>query len=400
MGRRRTLTDSAIAALPSKPKPYALPDPELPGHYIRVRPTGAKVFCAVGRAPSGKQIWHTIGATSLYNVTEARERAREAIKAIRDGKDRDGPETFETVAEAWFKRHVEAKRLISASTFRSALDRHFLPAWRMRDFASIRRGDVAKLLDAIEDSNGPAAADYALTVIRMVCNWYAARRDDYVSPVVRGMRRTDPKAQARARILDDDEIRAVWKAAEANGTFGAYVRLALLTAQRREKVAAMRWDDISEGEWRIPAEARQKGTAGCLVLPEIAMEIIKEQPRFASNPYVLAGRGSGYIQGQSKRKEKFDAKVGIAPWVFHDLRRTARSLMSRAGVRPDVAERVMGHSIRGVEGVYDRHSYRDEKADALNRLAALIETIVNTPVGNVVTLRESNSRQNKIDVWH
>jgi integrase len=388
MGRRRTLTDFAIAALPSKPKPYALPDPELPGLYIRVRPTGAKVFCAVGRAPSGKQIWHTIGATNLYNVTEARERAREAIKAIRDGKDRDGPETFETVADEWFKRHVQAKKLISASAFRSVLDRHFLPAWRTRDFASIRRGDVAKQLDAVEDSGGPAAADFALTVIRMICNWHQTRHENYATPIVKGMRRTNTKERARDRILDDDELRAVWKQAEANGTFGAYIRLALLTAQRREKVAAMRWEDISEGEWCIPAEARQKGTAGCLMLPEIAMEIIEAQPRFASNPYVLAGRGSGYIQGQSKRKAQFDGKVGIAPWVFHDLRRTARSLMSRAGVRSDIAERVMGHAIVGVEGVYDRHQYRDEKATALKLLASLIEGIVNPPIGNVVALRK------------
>ena len=66
MGRRKTLTDAGIAALPAKAKPYAMPDPELPGHYIRVRPTGAKTFCAVGRSPSGKQVWHTIGASTLY----------------------------------------------------------------------------------------------------------------------------------------------------------------------------------------------------------------------------------------------------------------------------------------------------------------------------------------------
>jgi integrase len=388
MGRRMTLTDSAIAALPSKPKPYTMPDPELPGLYIRVRPTGAKVFCAVGRASSGKQVWHTIGGTSLYNVTEAREKAREAIKAIREGKDRDGPETFEKVADEWFKRHVQAKKLISASAFRSVLDRHFLPAWRTRDFASIRRGDVAKLLDAVEDSGGPAAADFALTVIRMICNWHQTRHENYATPIVKGMRRTNTKDRARDRILDDDELRAVWKQAEANGVFGAYIRLALLTAQRREKLVQMRWEDISDGEWCIPGEARQKGTAGCLVLPETAMAIINAQALFVSNPYVFAGRGAGYIQSQSKRKAQFDATVQIKPWVFHDLRRTARSLMSRAGVRSEIAEKVMGHTLQGVEATYDRYEYRSEKATALKLLASLIEGIVNPPIGNVVTLRK------------
>ena len=71
----------------------------------------------------------------------------------------------------------------------------------------------------------------------------------------------------------------------------------------------------------------------------------------------------------------------MPPWVIHDLRRTARSLMSKASVRADIAERVLGHAIPGVEGVYDRHGYRDEKADALRRLAALVDTILHPPAG-------------------
>ena len=79
----------------------------------------------------------------------------------------------------------------------------------------------------------------------------------------------------------------------------------------------------------------------------------------------------------------------IAPWVVHDLRRTARSLMSRAGVRPDIAERVLGHARGGVEAIYDRHRYTVEKGDALLRLAALIETIVSPPADNVVAINAS-----------
>lgn len=78
-------------------------------------------------------------------------------------------------------------------------------------------------------------------------------------------------------------------------------------------------------------------------------------------------------------------------WKLHDLRRTARSLMSRAGVRPDIGERCLGHAVGGVEGIYDRHHYRDEMADALRRLAALIERIVNPPAGNVVPFEAAAS---------
>jgi integrase len=82
------------------------------------------------------------------------------------------------------------------------------------------------------------------------------------------------------------------------------------------------------------------------VLPDLALEIINAQPRYAFNPYVFAGSGGAHISGWSKRKRHFDAKLeGVKPWVLHDLRRTARSLMSRAGVRPDISERVLGHVI-------------------------------------------------------
>jgi integrase len=77
----------------------------------------------------------------------------------------------------------------------------------------------------------------------------------------------------------------------------------------------------------------------------------------------------------------------MKPWVIHDLRRTARSLMSRARIKPHISERVLGHAIVGVESVYDRHSYSDEKAEALEALAALVDRILN-PSENVVPLRE------------
>ena len=198
------------------------------------------------------------------------------------------------------------------------------------------------------------------------------------------MRRTNPKARARSRILEDDELRALWAAAEANRVFGALVRVALLTGQRREKIISMRWEDIVDGEWRVPASDREKNTTGAIVLPQAALDIINAQPRFASNPYVFAGIGGNPIGGTSYRKAKLDKQAEGFGWTLHDLRRTARSLMSRAGVRPDIAERVLGHTIRGVEGVYDRYSYREEKAHALRALAALVDSIANPPGGKVV----------------
>ena len=268
----------------------------------------------------------------------------------------------------------------------------FIRAWTDRPFLSIRRSDVATLLDHVQDNHSARQADYVLNVVRSIMNWYATRNDDYMPPIARGMRRQNPGAQARARILDDDEIRSIWKPAEANGTFGAIIRMCLLTAQRRTKVAAMRWSDITvDGEWTIPNEAREKDAAGTLLLPEIALKIIRAQPRLGDNPYIFAGRGDGPFRRMQREQGNVRRQVGRRQcrWVLHDLRRSARRLMCRAGVRPDIAERVLGHAIAGVEGVYDRHSYRDEKADALRRLAGLLETIRNPPKGNVRSIREA-----------
>jgi integrase len=263
------------------------------------------------------------------------------------------------------------------------LERLVLPRWGAREFLSIRRSDVAALLDQVEDRQGKRTADKVLTVIRSLMNWYATRSDDYVPPVVRGMQRQSLAETARARILTDDELRAIWTAAESSGVFGAFVMLALLTAQRRSKVRRMRWDEIDGSAWSIPSEPREKSNAGVLVLPELARAIIAQQPRLG--PYVLAGRGSGPYNGFRTAKPRLDRASGITGWTLHDLRRTARSLMSRAGVNADHAERVLGHAIVGIRGTYDRHEFQAEKADALRRLAALLETIVH-PRPNVVPL--------------
>jgi integrase len=302
------------------------------------------------------------------------------------------------VADRWFKRHVEANGLRSQREYTRLLERYILPVWKDREFTSIRRSDVTALLDEVVDNHGARQADYVLAIIRGMMNWYATRHDDYTPPIVRGMGLgTDSKQHARDRILSDDELRAVWKAAEVSGIFGAFVRMLLLTAQRRDKVLTMKWTDLSPMKWpsneppvwTVRSELREKGNVGAVRLPQVALDILAALPRFADNPYVFAGRTGkwSYIAGRGGHKVRFDARLpkDMPNWRLHDLRRTARSLMSRAGVPREHAERVLGHTIGGVEGVYDRHKYADEKAEALAKLAALIDSIVN-PRPNVVSI--------------
>lgn len=376
---RKTLSDRGVAALKPRAARYAVADPELRGMWIRVQPSGAKAFYAVTRGPDGKQHWISIGPTDAMPIATARERARDILGRVRAGLPAIEPlaETFGKVAEQWIVRHVERNGLRSQSEIKRLVRVHVLPVWRDREFTSIRRSDVAALLDRVEDRHSARQADGVLDIIRGLMNWHATRSDDYSPPIVRGMRRQSQHARARARVLDDGELRAIWRHAETFGTFGAFVQMCLLTAQRSRKVVAMRWADITiDGEWTIAAEPREKSSAGSLVLPEAALAIIRARPRLASNPFIFAGRGDHHYRALSRAKERFDAALpDLAPWVIHDLRRTARSLMSRAGVLSEHAERVLGHAIRGVEGVYDRHSYREEKAEALRKLADLTASL-------------------------
>src|SRR6516165_3751691 len=277
---RRTLTDATIAGLKAKDKRYTVSDPKFVGLVVRVTPNGVKTFYALTRNPLGKQVWHCIGPTHIYSLDEARELARAAIREIRAGRDANGARSFQAVSDEWFERHVEKKGLRSGNQIKGYLRLHILPAWGSRDFESIRRNDVAKLMDHVEDNSGAAAADEVLKIAGGIFRWYATRHEDYASPVIHGMHRYSQKENSRERILNDDELRAVWKQAESNGSFGAFLRLLLLTSQRREKVAKIKWDDLSpDGRWVIATEAREKPNAGELVLPQAALDIIGAQPR-------------------------------------------------------------------------------------------------------------------------
>jgi integrase len=388
--RRRGLSDRGLADLKRKPRRYIVSDPELRGHYVRVPPQGPMVFAAVARDPYGKQIWATIGSTAELKIEDARERAREAIRRIKDGKQaieppKPKPESVAEVVNNWLRRHVDKNKLRTANEIKRVLGRYVLPYWADRNFVELRRSDVAALLDAIEDKHGPSQADAALAILRSIAGWVQSRDDDYVPPFTRGMRRAQQRG--RARILTDDELRRVWIAAGEFKQIGPLVRLLLLTAQRREKLLTLQWDDIdANGVWTIRTEAREKGNPGSLQLPKAALDLIHAQPRFVRTPYVFPGPGSDPWISDSRTKRRFDAASGVVNWRLHDLRRTARSLMSRAGVLSEHAERVLGHVIPGVEGTYNRHSYDAEKADALRKLATLIERIVIPPAKNVVSM--------------
>ena len=390
--RRKTLTDRMVSELQRQPgKTYFFPDPELPKHGVRVRPIGPGTYTAIVRDPYGKQKWIKIGSTAELKIADARDRAREAIRRVEAGLEAFEPpkakvNSVAAVAENWLVRDVENRQLRSAGELRRICEKYINPDIGAVNFVDLRRKQIADLLDYVQDTHGPAQADAVLSTLRRMAAFVQARDEDYKLPFTKNMRRVAKKDRDRSRILDDVELRTVWRHAEGAGAYGALVQLLLLTAQRLEKIADLQWDDISpEGLWKLRTEEGEKGNIGAVELPDIALQIIRAQPRFADNPYVFAGQ-NGRKCFTSQNKAAFDQACGVTGWRLHDLRRTSRSLMSRAGVISEHAEKVMGHAVDAIQGIYDRFAYLPQKSKALRELAALIERIANPPADNVVPL--------------
>jgi integrase len=380
---RRLLTDRFCAG--AKPR-----DGEVQTDYFDTQASGLAL-----RVSEGRKSWTfhytldkrrrlTFGAYPAISLAGARTRADEARAAIDAGQHPSltATETFRDICELYQAR--DGAKLRSAEWRKGVLDRHVYPTLGARPIGEIRRSEIVRLLDGIEEGSGAAMATQTLAIIRKVMNWHAMRSDDFLSPVVRGMGRTQHSAQARERILTDNELRAIWRA--NGGWFGDYVRFLLLTAARRNEVAGMTWDEVDEGDWTLPA-ARNK-TKVDLVRPlsRAAQAILSAIPKGGEFVWSPNG-GDRALASFSHHKATFDKASGVKGWRIHDLRRTARSLMSRAGVPTDHAERCLGHVIGGVRGVYDRHAYHAEKAQAFEALAGLVERIVSGSQADVVPMR-------------
>jgi integrase len=383
-----TMRHRLTAAFVTKAAPVADKDRTVfwdttqPGFGLMVTRNGARSYVVQYRA-HGRSRRLTLDASALSLDTAKRE-ARKHLGEVAKGGDplterrresAAASDTLRAVAEAYFRR--EGKKIRTMDERRRTLERLVFPALGPRPIDDIGRSDIVRLLDKIEDNSGPVMADRTLAYLRKIMNWHATRSDRFRSPIVRGMARTKPAERTRDRILTDDEIRRLWQATKVPGPFSSLVQFLLLSACRRGEALYMTRSELNGRDWLIPAARHKSKREFLLPLSKAAVGVLAAMPVIGpADGYLFTLNGTTPIGAESKAKARLDKASGVSGWTLHDCRRTARSLMSRAGVPSDHAERAIGHVIPGIRQVYDRHSFRQEKQAALEALAKEIAAIV------------------------
>jgi integrase len=424
------LTDGQVAALQPGDRDAYFWDAALPRFGVRVTPAGARIYLVQYRAksPDGRSVTRriTIGQHDgeLWNVTKARAAARKLLAPVDLGRDpfaerleeraaahqaqlaaeearaaetrnreRKSKESFTAVLDAYVERKLAGRR--SAGEAERLLRHGPAKAWADRHIAEIRRSDVAELLEQI-CQRSPSVARSTYAELRPLFEWCAERDLIVVSPC--SSLTAPPRPEARDRVLADDELSLIWRAADGMGhPFGTVFKLLMLTGQRRAEVAGTAWDelDMAGAHWRIPAERAKNKQAHEIDLSPQALAILREVPKVG--PLLFPARGEGAVRGFSASKRKLDAdlealraqdaaKAGLdrpvnplPAWRIHDLRRTAATGMAALGFPPHVVERVLNH-VSGVQsglvGVYQRHEYRTERKAALAAWGAHVASIV------------------------
>ncbi|MGC2409385.1 MAG: integrase arm-type DNA-binding domain-containing protein [Methyloceanibacter sp.] len=365
---KKHLTDRTIQNIKSPAKgQLEIFDLGYSGLAVRVSHGGVKSFVLFYRS-GGKLKRETLGrwpAISLAAARDAWRKTREAIAKGEDPSSRNGAKSptmlLDTVIEEWLRRDQSKNKPSSLYQVTRSVDADILPAWRGRRVDEITKRDVIELLDAIADRGAPLMARRVQTIVRRFFNW-CIERDILKSDPTAGMPKVG-NCKSRERVLNDDELAKVWRAAE--GSFGSVVRLLALTGARREEIGQLRWSEIDGDSIKLEGARTKTGTAHIIPLSAPARALLNTVPRISGSEYVF---GAKPISGWSRHKAELDTSAAVTGWRIHDLRRTVATGMQKLGVGLQTVEAVLGHtsgSRDGIVGVYQRHDFANEKRAAL-----------------------------------
>jgi integrase len=476
MARKQNLTDRLLRSLKPDPRgPYDGPsDTVVPGLIPRVMPSGQITFTLRTRYPgtpvnpktglrnptrraldtysppspaeqAGAQksyeslrakererltfeqfLLQTYGATTLAG---AREKGRTWLALIKRGVDpqheearrkrveeRTRANTFGSLAEDFIADKLPSER--KGREVERDIRREFIPAWGGRPITDIEPIDVRAVIKAVKDRPAPAQARNLLGIAKRLFAW-AVDQQCYgitVSPAatLKPTKIIGDKISG-VRVLNDDEIFALWRAATRTPyPHGPVYQLLILTALRLNEAADASWPefDLTNRLWTIPA-SRMKGKNGkarahVVPLTSEIIGILETLPRFkrergqylfsttfGASPAWMSDKVKRRIDGRmlrtlralARRRGDDPSKVVLAAFTNHDIRRTIRSRLSRLKITEEAREAVLAHVRPGIKGTYDHHDYLDEKREALVLWANRLREIVEPPPANVVAIQ-------------
>lgn len=364
---KKNLTELGIEKIkPPREGVIEIFDLAYPGLALRVGHGGAKSFVHFYR--TSKLHRQTLGRWPAISLAQARETWRETRAAIGKGEDPRGNKAslFEHVAEEWLKRDQAQNKEGSLYQVTRSFEADVLPAWRGKRVDAITKRDVIELLDSISDRGAPAMALRVRSHVRRFFRW-CIERDILKADPTAGLPRVGGNGKSRDRVLTDDELAKVLRAAE--GSYGSVVHMLALTGARREEIAQLKWSEIDGDTIRLEGVRTKNGEPHTIPLSSAARALLEAMPRVGD--YVFTG--SKPVKCSDRLKIKLDETCGVTNWRLHDLRRTVATGMQKLGTNLQTIEAVLGHtsgSRSGVVGVYQRHSFDAEKRVALEAWGA------------------------------
>ncbi|MEM6899902.1 MAG: site-specific integrase [Pseudomonadota bacterium] len=382
-------------------------DTEVPGLGVRCRPSGVKsyvvVFRASGRGRAGTPRRVTLGNVGALPLADARAAAMELRAQVLAGRDpveerrQARAQAVQQVSReqntlsavlARYAADQQRRNVVDRAGVQSALQRHLLGAVGDVPVAEIERSQVIAAIEALEAAGKPGAAKALRGHASTFFKWASDRAGLIPSNPLAGYRAARATRAQRieqtGRALSDDELRRIWHACEhptVNAMFGRYVRMLILTGQRRTETAAMTWENLDRSAlwWTIPPGISKNGIAHEVPLPPEARALVLSsgpRPLLSSLP-VFTTNGAAPISGFSKLLAKLRAAARVAePWTPHDLRRTFRSGLTRLGVESDLAEIMLNHRPGTLRSVYDRDPRLNARREAGEAWAEHVATLV------------------------
>jgi integrase len=392
---KRKLTDALVrsAALAAAESDVIIWDPALAGYGLRVRRVAkgvSKQFIVQYRDALRASRRFIIGSTDELTATAAREIAGKTLAGIRLGSyphaererqakaaahERDrANETFHAISGTYLQRQQQALRERSFLEVKRHIEKHWAPFHRA-SVHEINRRMIALRLTEIATENGAITANRARASLSAFYSWMVGEGIVEHNAVIGTNKPAEEKA--RARVLTEAELRAIW-AACGDDTFGTIVKLLMLLGQRRSEVGGMRWDelDLEQGLWTMEGDRSKNGKKHVVPLVPEVVAILENVPRRArregvEEPHVF-GDGKHGFNTWNQGKRALDARITkatgepIADWRLHDLRRSMKTIMSdKLDVRSEVSESLLNHVKQGLEAVYNTAQYLRQKRAAL-----------------------------------